>query len=54
MIYELDETRQKIADSWPNWMDDSCARAEWGFAPKFDLQSMTVDMLDKLSKKFGK
>lgn len=54
MIYEHDETRQKIADSWPNWMDDSCARAEWGFAPKFDLQSMTVDMLDKLSKKFGK
>lgn len=54
MIYELDETRQKIADSWPNWMDDSCARAEWGFAPKFDLQSMTVDMLDKLSKKLGK
>lgn len=54
MIYELDETRQKIADSWPNWMDDSCARNEWGFAPKYDLQSMTVDMLDKLSKKFGK
>lgn len=54
MIYEHDETRQKIADSWPNWMDDSCARNEWGFKPKYDLQSMTVDMLDKLSKKFGK
>ncbi len=54
MIYELDETRQKIADSWPNWMDDSCARAEWGFNPKYNLQSMTVDMLEKLSKKFGK
>ena len=54
MIYEHDETRQKIADSWPNWMDDSCARAEWGFNPKYDLQSMTVDMLEKLSKKFGK
>ena len=54
MIYEHDETRQKIADSWPNWMDDSCARAEWGFNPKYNLQSMTVDMLEKLSKKFGK
>lgn len=54
MVYELDEVRQKIADSWPNWMDDSCARAEWGFKPKYDLQSMTVDMLEKLSKKFGK
>lgn len=48
MIYEHDETRQKIADSWPNWMDDSCARAEWGFNPKYNLQSMTVDMLEKL------
>ena len=54
MIYEHDETRQKIADSWPNWMDDSCARAAWGFNPKYNLQSMTVDMLEKLSKKFGK
>ncbi|MEE0910022.1 MAG: GDP-mannose 4,6-dehydratase, partial [Bacteroidales bacterium] len=54
MIYEHDETRQKIADSWPNWMDDSCARAEWGFNPKYNLRSMTVDMLEKLSKKFGK
>lgn len=54
MIYEHDETRQKIADSWPNWMDDSCAREEWGFNPKYNLQSMTVDMLEKLSKKFGK
>ena len=54
MIYEHDETRQKIADSCPNWMDDSCARAEWGFNPKYNLQSMTVDMLEKLSKKFGK
>ncbi len=54
MIYELDETRQKIADSWPNWMDDSCARAEWGFNPKYNLETMTIDMLDKLSKKFGK
>lgn len=54
MIYEHDETRQKIADSWPNWMDDSCARAEWGFNPKYNLETMTIDMLDKLSKKLGK
>ncbi len=54
MTYEFDAIRQKIADSWPNWMDDSCARNEWGFKPKYDLQSMTVDMLDKLSKKFAK
>jgi nucleoside-diphosphate-sugar epimerase len=54
MEYKLDEVRQKIADTWPNWMDDSCARKEWGFNPKYNLQSMTIDMLDKLSKKFAK
>ena len=50
MEYKLDEVRQKIADSWPNWMDDTCAREEWGFKPKFNLESMTVDMIDKLKK----
>lgn len=54
MEYQLDEMRQKIADTWPNWMDDTCAREEWGFNPKFNLQNMTVDMLEKVSKKFGK
>lgn len=51
MKYRHDELKQKIADSWPNYMDDSCARSEWGFAPKYDLEKMTIDMLDKLSKK---
>jgi len=54
MEYQLDDMRQKIADSWPNWMDDTCAREEWGFKPKFNLQNMTVDMLDILSKKLGR
>ncbi|PID94834.1 MAG: UDP-glucose 4-epimerase [Bacteroidales bacterium] len=51
MIYKHDELKQKIADSWPNSMDDSCARAEWGFNPKYNLANMTVDMLEKLSNK---
>ncbi len=40
--------RQAIADSWPRSIDDSVARQEWGWQPAFDLQAMTVDMLDKL------
>jgi len=32
-------------------MDDSVARAEWGWKPEYDLASMTKDMLDKLSIK---
>ncbi|MCQ2331640.1 MAG: NAD-dependent epimerase/dehydratase family protein [Paludibacteraceae bacterium] len=54
MEYKVDPIKQSIADSWPNWMDDSCARKEWGFKPEFDLASMTVDMLTILKKRFAK
>lgn len=53
MDYDVDPVRQAIADSWPNSLDDSAARNEWGFKAKYDLQSMTVDMLDKLRVKLG-
>ncbi len=49
--YEVDPVRQAIAESWPNKMDDSAARQEWGWNPKYDLASMTKDMLDKLTEK---
>jgi nucleoside-diphosphate-sugar epimerase len=49
--YEIDPVRQAIADSWPNSMDDSCARAEWGWKPEYDLAKMTREMLDVLSRK---
>ncbi len=51
MRYEVDPVRQAIADSWPDRMDDSCAREEWDWMPSFDLESMTVDMLEALRKK---
>ena len=46
--YEVDPVRQSIADSWPDSMDDGAARQEWGWAPTFDMESMTADMLAKL------
>lgn len=49
--YDVDPVRQAIADSWPNSLDDSAARSEWGFENKYDLSSMTADMLDKLKAK---
>lgn len=49
--YDVDPVRQKIADSWPDSLDVTCAKNEWGFAPKYDLDRMTQDMLEKLSKK---
>ena len=54
MTYEVDPLKAAIADSWPDCMDDSCARQEWDWRPQYDLQSMTADMLDKLSKKLLK
>ncbi len=51
MEYELDPLRQKIADSWPDSLDDSCARNEWDWKPEFDLDAMTQDMLVNLRKK---
>ena len=54
MEYQVDPLRQSIADSWPNSLDDSCAREEWGWKPEFDLDGMTRDMLAKLKERFGK
>lgn len=46
--YKPDPLKQSIADSWPDSMDDSCARAEWDWKPEYDLESMTKDMIVKL------
>lgn len=54
MEYQVDPLKQHIAESWPDCMDDSCARAEWGWQPKYDLEAMTADMLEKLKIKLNK
>jgi nucleoside-diphosphate-sugar epimerase len=51
MSYQIDPIKQSIADSWPNKMDDSCAREEWGWNPKYDLAIMTEEMLRVIRKK---
>jgi len=45
--------RQQIADSWPRTIDDSAAREEWGWEPKYDLSAMVADMLEKLEKRYA-
>jgi len=49
--YEIDPLRQAIADSWPQSIDDSAARAEWGWRPEYDLAAIVADMLAKLRVK---
>lgn len=53
MEYRVDPLKQSIAESWPDRMDDSCARREWDWQPHYDLDAMTVDMLEKLRAKEG-
>ena len=51
MTYDVDPLKQKIADSWPDSMDDSCARSEWDWQPHYDMEAMTKDMIEKLTLK---
>lgn len=53
LTYDVDKVKQEIANSWPNSLDDSCAKEEWGWKPEYTLETMTIDMLDKLSEKLG-
>jgi len=49
--YDVDPVKKAIAETWPNSMDDSAAREEWGWEPEYDLEAMTADMIEVLSNK---
>ena len=51
MEYDLDPLRQSIADSWPDSLDDTCARTEWDWMPEYDLDAMSKDMIKNLRVK---
>lgn len=53
MTYDVNPKLQAIADSWPNSLDCHCAKEEWSFSPKYDLDKMTQDMLNKLEEKLS-
>ena len=42
------DARQEIADSWPSTIDDSCARKDWGWQHKFDLDQISTEMIKNL------
>jgi nucleoside-diphosphate-sugar epimerase len=52
MSYKVDPERQRIAESWPDSIDASAAREEWGFKYEYDLDKMTQDMIERLREKF--
>ncbi|MFR1709797.1 MAG: L-threonine 3-dehydrogenase [Clostridium sp.] len=51
MSYDVDPVRQGIANTWPDSIDSSAAKEEWGFKAEYDLAKMTADMLEKLKAK---
>ena len=53
MIYKPD-FRQAIADSWPNSIDDSVARKDWGCSYSYDLEKITSIMMTEVQKKYIK
>ena len=53
MDYDVDPVRQGIAETWPNSMDDTAAREEWGWDPKYRLPEMVSDMVEKLSARLA-
>ncbi|NDI33248.1 L-threonine 3-dehydrogenase [Chengkuizengella sediminis] len=50
MNYQVDSIKQSIAESWPNSIDATCAKEEWGFKAEYDLAKLTKDMLEKINK----
>ncbi|TDM42769.1 NAD-dependent epimerase/dehydratase family protein [Macrococcoides goetzii] len=52
--YDVDPVREGIAQSWPNSIDATEAKKQWGFDPKFDLDAMTKEMLDAIKLKENK
>ena len=51
--YDVDPARQAIAESWPDAIDATAAKEEWGFKTTYDLDNMTADMLEKLKTKLA-
>ena len=47
------DSRQKIADSWPQVFDDSEARRDWNWRPDYDLDAMVDIMIDALKKQYN-
>ncbi|RKQ33419.1 NAD-dependent epimerase/dehydratase family protein [Oceanobacillus halophilus] len=48
--YNVDPVRQKVAESWPNHLDCTAAKEEWGFKANYDLEKVTEDMLKNISR----
>lgn len=51
LTYDVDPVRQGLAESWPDSIDAGAAKEQWGFNPKYDLEKMTVKMIEAIKEK---
>jgi threonine 3-dehydrogenase len=55
ITWHTDVKRQGIVDSWPADVDDTAARRDWGFAPKYDFQRAFRDyLIPTIGSRYGK
>jgi nucleoside-diphosphate-sugar epimerase len=54
ITFDVDRKRQGIVDSWPADVDDSAARRDWGFAPRYDLQRGFAEyLIPEITKRYA-
>jgi len=53
ITFKVDPARQAILDSWPKRLDDTCARTDWGWKARYDLDRMSDDLIPKIRKMVG-
>ncbi len=55
ITFEPDLKRQGIVDTWPADVDDSAARRDWGFAPRYDLErAFSQYLIPEIRKQYGR
>ena len=50
LTFRPDPHRQAVLDSWPRALDDARARHDWGWAPRFDLEQMSADLIPRIRR----
>jgi len=54
ITYDADPVRQGILDSWPRALDDSAARRDWGWSPRYTLDQMTDDLVPRIRELYAR
>jgi len=51
LSYNIDKMRQSIVDGWPNFINDNAAKDDWGWSPKYNLESAFIEYIQPILEK---